>query len=139
MIRATKPVTPQVDSDRAAKRTNTVLMFVLIALSSIITVAVLLQRPLSLDLILGTSGFALFTFAWTGMYFRLKRELPEHTLVTATYLNLPGVFLSERRVGLRNMLRLIQLHVERHHLDPWSALLVAGLAMLAASLVRYAA
>ena len=29
-------------------------------------------------LILGASGFAMFTFAWTGMYFRLKRELP-HT------------------------------------------------------------
>lgn len=129
----------QVDTERAAKRTNTVLMFVLIALSSIITVAVVLQRPMRPGLILGTSGFAMFTFAWTGMYFRLKRELPEHTLVTATYLNLPGVFLSERRVGLRNMLRLIQLHVERHHIDLWSALLVAGLAMLAASLILYTA
>jgi hypothetical protein len=58
----------------------------LIGLASIITIAVLLQRPVDRVLILGACGFALFTLAWTGMFFRLKRELPEHALVDATYL-----------------------------------------------------
>jgi uncharacterized membrane protein YqjE len=108
-------------------------MFLLIGLVSIITVAVLLQRPVDRLLVMGACGFALFTLAWVGMYFRLKHELPEHALVGATYLNLTG-FGRQRRAGLRNMLRLIQFHFERRSFDRWSMLLIAGLAMLAASL-----
>jgi hypothetical protein len=119
------------------KRANDFLMFTLIGLASIITIAVLLQRPVDLGLILGACGFTLFTVAWTGMYFRLKRELPDHALVSATYLNLPKGF-GQRRAGFRNMFRLIQFHFERHRIDPWSMLLIAGLAILAASLIGYA-
>ena len=117
------------------KRTNAFLMFLLIGLAAIITLAVLLQRPVDRVLVLGACGFMLFTLAWVGMYFRLKRELPEHALVEATYLNLPIGFGGKRRAGLRNMFGLIQFHFRRHSMDRWSMLLIAGLAMLAASLV----
>ena len=120
------------------KRTNDFLMFTLIGLASIITIVVLLQRPVDWMLILGACGFTLFTVAWTGMYFRLKRELPDHTLVAATYLNLPTGVGRQRRAGFRNMFRLIQFHFERHRIDGWSMLLIAGLAMmLAPSLIAY--
>ena len=117
------------------KRTNDFLMVLLIGLASIITLAVLLQRPVDRVLVLGACGFTLFTLAWVGMYFRLKRELPEHALVDATYLNLAIGFGGQRRAGLGNMFRLIQFHFERHSIDRWSTLLIAGLAMLAASLI----
>ena len=116
-------------------RTNDYLMFLLIGLVSIITIVVLLQRPVDRVLVLGACGFALFTLAWVGMYFRLKRELPEHELVDATYLNLPSGIGGQRRAGLRNMVRLIQFHFERHGIDRWSMLLIAGVVMLAASLI----
>src|SRR4030042_2489070 len=113
------------------KRTNDFLMFSLIGLASIITIAVLLQRPVDRVLILGACGFTLFTLAWAGMYFRLKRELPEHALVDATYLNLPIGFGGQRRAGFRNMFRLIQFHFERHRIDRWATLLMHGPAILA--------
>ena len=116
-----------------AWRTNDFLMFLLIGLVSIITLVVLLQRSADRFLILAAVGLMFFTFAWVAMYFRLKRELPDHALVDATYLNLP--IPGERRTGLRNMLRLIQLHFERHRFDRWSIMLIVGLAMLALSLV----
>ena len=119
------------------KRTNDFLMWLLIGLASIVTIVALLQRPLDWVLTLGACGFALFTFAWVGMYFRLKRELPDHALVDATYLNVPTAFGGKRRAGFRNMLALIQFHFKRHRIDPWSLLLIAGLAMLAASLIAY--
>ena len=119
------------------KRTNDILMFLLIGLASIVTIVALLQRPLDWLLILSACGFALFTLAWVGMYFRLKRELPEHALVDATYLNLPTGFGGKRRAGFRNMLALIKFHFERHRIDRWSMLLIAGLVMLAASLIGY--
>lgn len=119
------------------KRTNDFLMWLLIGLASIVTIVAVLQRPLNWVLILGACGFAFFTFAWVGMYIRLKRELPEHSLVGATYLNAPTAFGGKRRAGFRNMLALIQFHFKRHRADPWSLLLIAGLAMLAASLVGY--
>jgi hypothetical protein len=109
-------------------------MFLLIGLVSIITVVVLLQRPVNWVLVLSACGFALFTFAWVGMYFRLKREQPEHALVHATYLNLPTGF-GGRRAGLRNMFGLIQFHFARHSFDRWSMLLIAGGVMLAAALI----
>ena len=83
-------------------------------------------------------GLALFTLAWVGLYFRLKRELPEHALVDATYLNCSTGFGGRRRAGFRNMLALIQFHFERHRRDRWSMLLIAGVVMLAASLIGYA-
>jgi hypothetical protein len=110
-------------------------MWLLIGLASIVTIVALLQRPFAWVLILGACGFALFTFAWVGMYFRLKRELPDHALVDATYLNFPTAFGGKRRAGFRNMLALIQFHFNRHRIDPSSMLLIAGLMMLAASLV----
>lgn len=120
------------------KRTNDLLMYLLIGLASFVTIAALLQRPVDGLLVLSASGFAFFTFAWVGMYFRLKRELPEHRLVDATYLNFPIGFGRQRRAGFRNMLALIQFHVERHRIDPWSSLLIAGVLMFAASLFGYA-
>jgi hypothetical protein len=115
-------------------RTNFVLMLLLIALSSVIAGVVFFQRPLDLTAILGAGGFALLTFGWTGMYFRLKREMPQHGLVDAMYLNLPRGF-GQRRAGLDNVVRLIRLHFARHRVDVWSTLLIAGLGMLAASLI----
>lgn len=119
------------------KRTNDFLMWLLIGLVSIVTIVALLQRPLDWVLVLGACGFALFNFAWVGMYFRLKRELPDHALVNASYLNLSIGIVGNRRAGFRNMLALIQFHFKRHRVDPWSLLLIAGLAMLAASLIAY--
>jgi len=119
------------------KRTNDFLMWLLIGLVSIVTIVAVLQRPLNWVLILSACGFALFTFAWVGMYFRLKRELPDHALVNATYLNLSIGFGSKRRAGFRNMLALIQFHFKRHRVDLWSILLIAGLVMFAGSLVGY--
>jgi len=119
------------------KRTNDILMFLLIGLASIVTIVAVLQRPLNWVLILSACGFAFFTFAWVGMYFRLKRELPEHALVDATYLNLSTGFGGRRRAGFRNMVALIQFHFKRHRFDPWSILLIAGLVLFAASLVGY--
>ena len=116
------------------KRSNDYLMFVLIGLASIITLVVILQRTVNWVVVLGACGFTLFTLGWAGMYFRLKRELPDHALVDATYLNLPSGF-GGRRAGLRNMVGLIQLHFRRHGIDLRSILLLAGVAMLAASLV----
>ena len=113
------------------RRTNDYLMFLLIGLVSIITLAMLLQRPVDRVFVLFGCGFALFTLAWVGMYFRLKRELPEHALVDATYLN----FLGGRRRGSRNMLALIQFHFERHRIDRWSMLMITGVVMCAASLI----
>jgi len=120
------------------KRTNDYLMLTVTGLASIITIAVVLQRPVDWLLVLFTCGFTLLTAAWAGMYFRLKREQPEHALVRASYLNLPVGFRSQRRAGTRNLFRLIQLHFERHRIDRWSMLLMAGLAMMAASFVGYA-
>jgi hypothetical protein len=117
------------------KRTNDVVMFSLIGLASIVTLAVLLQRPADPVQILAACGFMVFTLGWTGMYFRLRRELPEHVLVEATYLNFPTGFGRQRRIGFRNMLDLIRVHFDRHHGDVWSILLIAGLVLLAASLV----
>ncbi|HUO82247.1 MAG TPA: hypothetical protein VM616_05250 [Gammaproteobacteria bacterium] len=120
------------------KRTNDYLMWLLIGLASIITIVVILQRPLDWLLILVACGFALLTVAWTGMYFLLKREQPEHALVGASYLNLPVGVGRHRRAGTRNMFRLIQFHFERHGIDRWSLLLAAGLTMMAAGVVGYA-
>jgi len=120
------------------KRTNELLMFTLAGLVAIVVIAVLLQRPADWLAILGACGFALFTFAWIGMYFRLKRELPEHALVEASYLNLGFGLGRRRRAGFHNMLRLIRLHFERHGIDRWSTLLIAGLAIVAASAIGYA-
>jgi hypothetical protein len=117
------------------KRTNDLLMFLLIGLASIVTVVTVLQRPPDLMVVLASCGFTLFTLAWTGMYFRLKRDLPQHALVDATYLNLPTGFGGGRRAGLRNMFGLVQLHFERRGVDRLSILLIAGLAMLAVSLI----
>jgi len=119
------------------RRTNDYLMFSLIGLTSIITLAVFLQRPVDRLLVSSACGFTLFTLAWVGMYFRLKRELPEHALIDATYLNLPIGVGRQRRAGFRNMFRLIRFHFERHASDRWSMMLIAGLAILAASLVVY--
>ncbi len=102
------------------KRTNDVFMFLLIGLASIVVIVAILQRPLAPVLILGAGGFALFTLAWVGMYYRLKRELPEHALVAATYLNPSTGFGGRRRIGFRNLLALIRFHFERHRIDPWS-------------------
>lgn len=118
------------------KQTNDFHMFVLIGLASIITIGVVLQRPVDWLLILVACGFTLLTVAWAGMYFQLKRELPDHALVGASYLNLPVGF--GRRAGARNMFRLIQFHFERHRIDRWSMLLMAGLAMMALSFIGYA-
>ena len=112
-------------------------MFTLAALVAIVTIAVLLQSPADWLLVLGACGFALFTLAWIGMYVRLRRELPEHALVSATYLNLGIGVGRERRAGFYNMLRLIRLHFERHRIDWWSILLIAGLAMVAVSAIGY--
>jgi hypothetical protein len=71
------------------------------------------------------------------MYFRLTRDLPEHALVDATYLNFDTGFGVRDRSGFRNMLRLIRFHYDRHHIDAWSMLLIAGVVMLAASLIGY--
>lgn len=120
------------------KRTNEFVMFTLAGLVAIVMIAVLLQSPADRLLILGVCGFTLFTLAWIGMYFRLRRELPEHALVNATYLNLGIGFGRERRAGFYNMLRLIRLHFERHRIDWWSILLIAGLAMVAVSAIGYA-
>ena len=113
-------------------------MFLLIGLATIIMIVVILQRPLDSLLILVGCGIALFTFAWTGMYFVLKREQPEHTLVGASYLNLPIGLGRHRRAGTRNMFRLIQFHFERHRIDHWSLLLAVGLAMMVAGAIGYA-
>lgn len=118
-------------------RTNVFFMFGLAGLVAIIMITVLLQSPADWLLILGASGFSLFTFAWIGMYFRLRRELPEHALVSATYLNLGIGFGRQRRAGFYNMVRLIRLHFERHRVDLWSILGVAGLAMVAVSAIGY--
>lgn len=120
------------------KRTNVFFMVTLAGLVAIVMIAVLLQSPADWLMILGAGGFSLFTVAWIGMYFRLSRELPEHALVTATYLNLGIGFGRQRRAGFYNMLHLIRLHFERHRVDPWSILLIAGLAMAAVSAIGYA-
>lgn len=120
------------------KRTNDFVMFTLAGLVAIVMIAVLLQSSANWPLILGAGGFTLFTLAWIGMYFRLRRELPEHALVNATYLNLGIGFGRESRAGFYNMLRLIRFHFERHRIDGWSILLIAGLAMFAVSAIGYA-
>ena len=119
------------------KRTNDILMFLLIGLASIVTIVAVLQRPLNWMLILSACGFAFFTLAWVGMYFRLRRELPEHALVDATYLNLSAGFGGGRRAGFRNMVALIQFHFKGHRIDLWSILLITGLVLFAASLIGY--
>jgi hypothetical protein len=123
----------------ALNRTNVFFMFTLAGLVAIIMITVLLQSPADWWLILGAGGFSLFTFAWIGMYFRLRRELPDHALVNATYLNLGIGIGRERRAGFYNMVRLIRLHIERHRVDLWSILGVAGVAIFAASAIGYAA
>lgn len=77
------------------KNTNALLMSGLIGLASIITIAVLLQRPADWLLIFGACGFTTFTIAWTGMYFRLKRELPEHALLAASFVNLAAALIGQ--------------------------------------------
>jgi hypothetical protein len=109
-------------------------MFVLLGLVSIVTFGVLRQRSADTSLLLGALGFALFTCAWVGMYFTLKREAPDHPLVGATYFNLPLGF-GPRRTGFRNLVRLVRYHVERHRADRWSIIGIVGLAMLAVSLI----
>ncbi len=82
------------------KRTNDfVVMFTLAGLVAIVMIAVLLQSPADRLLILGACGFTLFTLAWIGMYFRLRRDLPEHALVNETYLNLGIGFGAGGRSG----------------------------------------
>ena len=120
------------------KRTNDIFMWMLIGLASIITIAVILQRPVDWLAILGAGGFTLLTVAWAGMYLLLKRELPEHALVHASYHNLPVGFRRQRRAGTYNMFRLIGFHFERHRIDRWSLLLAAGVAMLAVSAIGHA-
>jgi hypothetical protein len=119
-------------------RTNDVVMWMLIGLASIITIAIILQRPVDWLAILVACGFTLFTIGWAGMYFQLKRELPDHPLVRASYINLPVGLGRRRRAGTYNMFRLVGFHFERRRIDLWSLLLAAGLAMMAASLIGYA-
>lgn len=120
------------------KGTNDFVMFTLAGLVAFVMIAVLLQSPADWLLILGVGAFSLFTLAWIGMYYRLRRELPEHALVNATYLNLDIGFGRASRAGFYNALRLIRLHFERHPIDQWSILLIAGLAMFAVSAIGYA-
>ena len=114
-------------------------MFLLIGLVSIITAVILLQPSTDLRTTLAAVGFALFTIGWTGMYFRLKREVPGHALVNATYLNVGSGWTGHGRAGFRNLVRLVRLHVERHRADLWSVLFAAGGLLLAASFVGYLA
>ena len=71
-------------------------------------------------------GFLAFTAGWVGMYFRLKRELPEHPLAKATLIG---------RRAARRLFDLIGLHWTRHGLDIWTSLLIAGLVVFALSYV----
>ena len=115
------------------KRTNSIVMFLLVGLAFVVTIGVLLQQPVDRLLILAAFGFLLFTVAWTGMYFRLAREMPGHALVGASFLNLPAAF--GRRAGARNMFALVRLHFERHRFDLWTVLLIAGVVTLGVALV----
>lgn len=63
----------------------------------------------------------------------MKHEAADHPLVNATYFNLPAGF--GRRAGAKNLFALLRLHFERHRLDLWTILLVAGVTMLAAGLI----
>jgi hypothetical protein len=71
-------------------------------------------------------GFLAFTAGWVGMYFRLKRESPEHPLAKATLIG---------RRAARRLFDLIGLHWRRHGLDIWTSLLIAGLVVFALSFV----
>ena len=96
----------------------------LVGLAAVMAVVVA-RRSQWPETLLGV-GFLAFTAGWVGMYFRLKRELPEHPLAKAT--------LFGRRAAGR-LFDLIGLHWKRHGLDIWTSLLIAGLVVFALSFV----
>jgi hypothetical protein len=114
------------------KRANPFVMLLLLGIVLMIAVVAILQRPLDWALVLGATGFLLFTLSWIGMYFRLSREVPDHQLVSASYLNLP---LVGRTAGARNLVKLVGFHFTRHRLDLCGALLIAAVALVAGAVI----
>ncbi|MBA3562925.1 MAG: hypothetical protein H0W33_02735 [Gammaproteobacteria bacterium] len=110
------------------------LIFGLIGLIALITVVILLQRPFEWRPVVGAFGFMLITIAWAGMYFRLKRELPDHPLARAQLVQVRWGYRS-RAKGQRLLWRLVRCHFERHRFDLWSMLMIAGLLMMILSTI----
>jgi hypothetical protein len=71
-------------------------------------------------------GFLSSTLGAAGMYFRLRRELPDHPLARARY---GGWDETERN---RNFFALIRVHWSRHRVDIWTALLAVGILIMGA-------
>ena len=111
--------------------TNDIMMRILLGVVVLVTILALAQQPFNFTVALGAVGFLLLTVGWVTMYFRLRRDLPEHALVGATYF---AMFRRSRAVS--NMFRLIAFHFERHGLDLRSFALVAGVVLLAAAAMR---
>lgn len=109
------------------------LIFGLIGLIALITIVVLLQRPFEWRMAMGASGFLLGTIGWAGMYFRLKRELPDHPLARAQRVQVRWGYRS-RAKGQRLLWRLVRFHFERHRFDLWSMLMIAGLMLMLVSI-----
>jgi hypothetical protein len=101
-------------------------MLVLLGAVSTVAIVAAVQQPDDTIVLMAAGGFMLFTAAWVGMYFRLKREVPDHALVDAPYFDVWG-----RRRGARSMVQLIRVHFARRRFDLWTLALVAGLLLLA--------
>lgn len=120
--------------NRSPRSLQDTLIFGLIGLIALITIAILLQRPFEWRLTMVAFGFMLITIAWAGMYFRLKRELPDHPLARARFVDVRWGYRG-RAKGQRLLWRLVRFHFERHRFDLWSMLLIAGLMLFLAAIV----
>ena len=105
----------------------------LIGLIALIAIAIFLQRPFDWRNALGASGFLLLYAAWTGIYSRLKHELPDHPLATASWFGFRWTARGRRKQRLLPW-NIIRFHFERHRLDLWSTLLLAGVLMMVGSI-----
>ncbi|MGH8494859.1 MAG: hypothetical protein ACREVN_01865 [Gammaproteobacteria bacterium] len=115
--------------ERSPRSTEEKVNFLVAGLFGLIAIVVALQRPFDWRNTLAALGFTVFCVAWTGMYSRLKSELPDHPLARASLYGFRLTYRGRRKQRLLPW-RIIRFHFERHRLDLWSTLLIAGLLML---------
>jgi hypothetical protein len=103
-----------------------ILFFVLLPLILAGVMAVVLRFPWYA--VIGGIGLSLTTGSWLAIYLRIRRELSEHPLATASYF---APRLRDWNIGIR----LVIFYFRRYGLDARSVALLIGLAMLSAPVV----
>ena len=114
------------------KRSQDIAMVALIVLVGVVVVFIATQGDRATTA--GAIGFLFMTLGWVGMYFLLKRELPDHPLAKVSYVRV-DVMPGGRARRSRALLDLVATHWTRHGMDLWMGLLVSGLVMIIAAVL----